>query len=241
MRTRVPGSMRTRQSLSDLIEGRLSSADGRSELVKLATRLIVEEALEGESRDGVGREYYEHGAAAGQGYRNGTRAGRLKTAEGFIEYSAPQIAGRDTPFRSEIRDHLQGRTQALEDLAVEMLARGLSVRDIEDAFRDETGRLLLSKTAASEIGERLWADYQEFATRDLGEYDIAYLFVDGIAERIRPGQKREPVLAAWGFTTTGARVLLALMAGSKEDAETVTAFFQDMRGRGLGDPLLEGH
>ena len=28
------------------------------------------------------------------------------------------------------------------------------------------------------------------------------------------------------------------MAGSKEDAETVSAFFQDMRTRGLGDPLL---
>ena len=28
------------------------------------------------------------------------------------------------------------------------------------------------------------------------------------------------------------------MAGSKEDAETVVAFFQDLRARGLGDPLL---
>src|SRR3954451_25433911 len=28
------------------------------------------------------------------------------------------------------------------------------------------------------------------------------------------------------------------MAGSKEDTETVRAFFQDMRGRGLGDPLI---
>jgi transposase-like protein len=28
------------------------------------------------------------------------------------------------------------------------------------------------------------------------------------------------------------------MAGSKEDHETVSAFFQDMRARGLGDPLL---
>ena len=54
---------------------------------------------------------------------------------------------------------------------------------------------MLSRTAVSEIGERLWADYQEFATRDLGEYDIVYLFVDGVAERLRPGQKREPVLA----------------------------------------------
>ncbi len=46
------------------------------------------------------------------------------------------------------------------------------------------------------------------------------------------------MLAAWGFSLSGAKVLLALMAGSKEDAETVSAFFQDMRGRGLGDPLL---
>ncbi len=67
-----------------------------------------------------------------------------------------------------------------------MLARGLSVRDMEDAFRDEEGRLLLSRTAVSEIGERLWADYQEFAGRDLCEYDVDYLFVDGIAEHIRP-------------------------------------------------------
>jgi len=102
----------------------------------------------------------------------------------------------------------------------------------------ETGRLLLSKTAVSELGEQLWADYQDFATRDLSEYDISYLFVDGIAERIRPGQRREPVLAAWGFTVEGKKVLLSLMAGSKEDAETVSAFFQDMRGRGLGNPLL---
>ena len=28
------------------------------------------------------------------------------------------------------------------------------------------------------------------------------------------------------------------MAGSKEDAETVTAFFEDMKMRGLVDPLL---
>jgi putative transposase len=168
----------------------------------------------------------------------GTRPGRLKTAEGFVEYSALQIAGRDEPFRSEIREHLKGRTQALEDLAVQLLARGLSVRDIEDAFRDETGRLLLSKTAVSEIGERLWADYQEFVTRDLSEYDIAYLFVDGIAERLRPSAKREPVLAVWGYTVEGRRVLLHLMAGSKEDAETVTAFFEDMKMRGLVDPLL---
>lgn len=101
-----------------------------------------------------------------------------------------------------------------------------------------TSALLLSKTAVSQLGERLWEDYQAFAQRDLSEYEIAYLFVDGIAERLRPGAKREPVLAAWGFTIEGRRVLLHMMAGSKEDAETVTAFFEDMKRRGLNDPLL---
>ncbi len=235
MATRLPASQRTREGLTALIEGRLSTSSAKDELVKLATRLIVEEALEGEAGDAVGRDYYEHGAQPGQGYRNGYRTGRLKTAEGLMEYSTPQIAGRDEPFRSAIREHLKGHTQGLEDLAIEMLARGLSVRDIEDAFKDESGRLLLSKTAVSQLGERLWEDYRAFAKRDLSEYEISYLFIDGIAERLRPGAKREPVLAAWGYTVEGRRVLLHLMAGSKEDAETVTAFFEDMKMRGLND------
>ena len=67
MAKRVPASMRTRQSLSDVIEGRLSSPAGREELVKLATRLIIEETLEAEARDAVGRDYYEHRAEPGLG------------------------------------------------------------------------------------------------------------------------------------------------------------------------------
>ena len=95
---------------------------------------------------------------------------------------------------------------------------------------------MLSRTAVSEIGERLWADYQEFAGRDLSEYDIAYLFVDGMpsASALARGASR-----CWrGLHGDRAKVLLHLMAGSREDAETVSAFFQDMRTRGLGDPLL---
>ena len=100
MDKRIPPSMRTRQSLSDLIAGRLGSPDGRAELVKLAARLIIEEALESECRDALGRDYYERGAEEGRGYRNGVRPGRLKTAEGLIDFAAPQVAGRRSARRS---------------------------------------------------------------------------------------------------------------------------------------------
>lgn len=99
--------------------------------------------------------------------------------------------------RSELREHLKGHSEALESLAIEVLARGLSVRDIEGAFKDESGRLLLSRTAVSELGERLWADYQEIATRDLSEHDIVYLFVDGIGLGQEAGGAGEVTGAGW--------------------------------------------
>ena len=105
--------------------------------------------------DALGREFYAHGAQAGSGYRNGYRVGRLKSAEGAIEYAVPQVADRAEPFRSQIRAVLSGRSEELERLAVEMYARGLSTRDIEAAFRDESGQTVLSRTAVSAVTERL--------------------------------------------------------------------------------------
>ena len=235
---RIQASERTRERLKALMEGRGEATDERSELVRLAARLIVEEGLEAEATDAVGRGYYEHGATPGRGYRNGYRPGRLKSAEGAIAFSAPQIADRSEPFRSRLREMLQGRTEALESLAVEMYARGLSTRDIEALFADGDGRSLLSRTAVSEITERLWAEYEAFASRDLSEFEVIYLFVDGIAERLHLGQPREAVLAAWGILADGGRALLHLAPGTKEDTASCREFFQDLHRRGLPDPLL---
>jgi transposase-like protein len=115
---RIPASERTRERLKALMSGEQEAADSRSELVRLAARLIIEEALEGEASDALGRGYYARGAVSGRGYRNGYRTGRLKSAEGLIDYSAPQIAERTERFRSRIRQILRGRTEELEDLAV---------------------------------------------------------------------------------------------------------------------------
>ena len=235
---RIPASGLTREKLKTLMEGTSAGGELGSELVRLAARLILEEALEGEAEDALGRGYYMRGALPGAGYRNGYRTGRLKTAEGAVEYSAPQIADRAEPFRSKIRAILGGRTEELEALAVELYARGLSTRDIEAVFADETGQSLLSRSAVSAVTERLWAEYEAFAGRDLAEFDLVYLFVDGIVERLHLGQPREAVLAAWGILADGQKALLHLAPGTKEDTASCREFFHDLRRRGLPDPLL---
>ncbi len=103
MPTRIPASERTSQKLDELLTQGVADGDARAELLKLAVRKIVEEALEGEVANALGRDYYENGATPGAGYRNGYRRGRLRTAEGPIEYGVPQVADRAEPFVSRVR------------------------------------------------------------------------------------------------------------------------------------------
>src|SRR5439155_8141634 len=53
-----------------------------------------------------------------------------------------------------------------------------------------SGASILSRTAVSQVTERLWQEYEAFASRDLSEFAIAYFFVDGVAERLHAGLPR---------------------------------------------------
>lgn len=245
MTQRVPPSERTGQKIRELLKQGVQDESGEgvaltSSFLRLAMRRIIEEALEAEVSDVLGREFYQRSddGPASKGYRNGSRSARLKTAEGLVEYAAPQVSDAPEPFVSAIRQRLSGKSDELARLAVEMYARGLSTRDVEDAFRGADGTSLLSRSGVSEVTERLWQEYEAFATRDLSGFAVVYLFIDGVAERLHPGERREAVLCAWGIDEDGVKHLLHLAPGTKEDTESVTAFLQDMKRRGLRDPLL---
>src|SRR6201998_2779614 len=105
---RLSAPERTREELRALMNGELGTAAGRSDLVRLALRLIVEEALEGEVSDALGRERDERGEGEKVGYRNGYRPGKVKTAEGAVDYSAPQVRDTAGPLVSQGRAGLSG-------------------------------------------------------------------------------------------------------------------------------------
>src|SRR5438132_7171981 len=83
------------------------------------------------------------------------------------------------------------------------------------AFRDATGASLLSRPAVSQVTERLWQEYEAFAGRDLSEVPVAYVFVDGVAERLHAGPAARG--SASGDHRDGRKVLLHLAPGTKED------------------------
>jgi len=87
------------QALRALLPGQHDAQNGEellSTLVRLSTERVLQEALEQEQAEALGRGRYE---ARGEqlGYRNGYENGTLKTAEGVMGVKLPQIRGREDP------------------------------------------------------------------------------------------------------------------------------------------------
>jgi putative transposase len=237
---RVAPSVIAREQLQALFGGgvdREGNSNIVSALVEVVTRLVVQELLEGEQDDHLGgRGRYQRRDEGQLGSRNGYERGRLRTAEGFIDVAVPQVRGSAEPFRSSLMGFLDGNSEVLERLVTEMYARGLSTRDVEDAFRDSTGELLISKSAVSEITDRLWEDYQEFIARDLSEIDVEYLFVDAVFESLRRHGAKEALLVAWCIASDGRKHLLHVAVGNKESQACWSEFFRNLLARGMRLP-----
>jgi transposase-like protein len=86
--------------------------------------------------------------------------------------------------------------------------------------------------------EALWEEYESFCQRDLSGFEVVYLFFDAVYESMRfyRGPK-EGLLAAWGITRDGHRILLHLMLGNKESYEHWRDLLRDMVKRGLKPPV----
>lgn len=235
---RVAPSVIAREQLQQLLDGSVDRETNIvSLLVQLVTRLMVQELVEGEQGDFLGgRGRYQRRAEGQVGARNGYERGRLRTAEGFVDVAVPQVRGAGEPFHSSLMSFLEGNSEVLESLVTEMYARGLSTRDVEDAFRDSTGELLISKSAVSEITDRLWVDYQEFIARELSDIEVEYLFVDAVFEALRRHGAKEALLVAWCIDSDGRKHLLHLAVGNKESEDAWTEFFRHMIKRGLRLP-----
>jgi transposase-like protein len=227
-----------REELNHLLHGGADEgANIISTLVETITRLVVQELLEVEQADFLGgRGRYERRAAGQRGSRNGYERGRVRTAEGAIDVRVPQVRDSGEPFRSGLMTFLDGNSEVLDRLVTEMYARGLSTRDVEDAFRDATGELLISKSAVSQITDQLWEDYQAFIAADLSDIEVEYLFCDAVFESLRRQGAKEALLVAWCIDAQGRKHLLHLAVGNRESEAAWTEFFRNMIARGLRLP-----
>jgi putative transposase len=239
MSQRIAPSEQKAQELRAMLAGQTqarSSSELLSALVRLSTERILQEALEQEQTETLGRARYERRAGS-QGYRNGYEDGTLKTAEGVLRVKVPQISGGSEPTRSHLWAELANTSENLKRLIVEMYAGGLSQRDIEYSLQKALGQFILSKSTVSELTETLTQEYEAFRTRDLSGYDVAYLFMDAVYEPLRRWGSKTGVFCVWAICVDGRKVLLTLSPANSESYESCLEVVRDLVKRGLQTPV----
>lgn len=173
-------------------------------------------------------------------YRNGHKPRQIRTAEGKVTIQLPQVRNAES-WSSPLWHNLRQRTEVLDKLAVEMYARGLSTRDIEDLLGeidDGDGQSLLSKSSVSRITEVLWEEFEQFNQRDLSGLDVVYLFCDAVYESLRQQAGcKQAVLVTWGILLDGSKVLIHLSLGNRESQSSWQEHFRSLIQRGLPNPL----
>jgi transposase-like protein len=236
---RVAPSERFRTQLDEALAGVGQEQDPVETVGRLGARLILQQALEDEVSEFLGRRRYER-AEETVAHRNGYEPRTVKTTSGPVELERPRV--RDASklgFESRILGKHVTRTYALESLVISSFLRGLSTRDVEAMLQDTFDQPVSSRSTVSRILEDTRERYRRWCARRLDEHDLIYLFLDAIYLKLHPDDTpAEGVLVAWGVTLEGRKVLLGLQLGSRESYESWLAFGRDLTGRGMNAPGL---
>ncbi len=236
---KVAPSARFRAELDEVLAGVAGDEDPIETVGRLGARLILQQALEDEVTEFLGRARYER-AGEPVSYRNGYEPRTIKTTSGPVRLERPRVRNAAAlGFESKVLGRGVARTHALESLVISGFLRGLSTRDIEAALEEVFEEPVASKSTVSRVCEDTRERYRQWCRRRLDEHGIVYLFCDAIYLKLRPDDTpAEGVLVCWGVTLQGRKVLLGLQLGSRESYENWLAFGRDMIARGLRAPAL---
>src|SRR5215213_2603456 len=133
---RVAPSERFRRELDDVLAGVDGEADPIKRIGRLGARRILQQALEDEVSEFLGRARYER-AIDPVSHRNGYEPRRVVTTAGPVELERPRVRdAQQLGFESRILGRHVARSYALESLIICSFLRGLSVRDVEAALAE---------------------------------------------------------------------------------------------------------
>ena len=236
---KVAPSERFRCELDEVLAGVGQEHDPIEVVGRLGARLILQQALEDEVSEFLGRSRYER-AEEIVSHRNGHEPKTVKTTSGSMDLERPRVRNASKlGFQSRVLGKGVARTHALESLVISSFLRGLSTRDVEAALAETFEEPIASKSTVSRICEDTRERYRQWCRRRLDEHDIVYCFLDALYLKLRPeDQPAEGVLVCWGVTLEGRKVLLGLALGSRESYDSWLAFGRDMIARGLRAPAL---
>lgn len=202
----------------------------RDEAVTKLLEEVFNAVLKAEATEQLGAHAYER-TEDRLTYRNGYRTRSFTTRVGTLMLHVPKF--RDGSFSTELFRSYERSEQALLLSLMEMVIQGVSTRKVAQITETLCGTTF-SKSTVSALCQQLDPAVRAFQQRPLtGSYP--FVIVDAIYTKAREqgSVRSKGMLIAIGINSEGQREVLAFQAGDGESYAAWTAFFRQLKERGL--------
>lgn len=214
----------------------LKTPEDLSALSAQLTKITVEAALNAELEHHLGYTSHERKGRNSGNSRNGYSSKILKCDHGTIELETP--CDRNSTFEPHIISKGQTRITGMDDQILCLYAKGMSTRDIAEAFKDMYGAEIFAGLV-SKVTNGVMDRVIERQNRPLDAvYPILYL--DCIVLKIRHEKRviNKSVYLALGINIEGHKELLGMRIAENEGAKFWISVLTELQSRGVEQILI---
>ena len=185
---------------------------GKNGLVQRLVKDVLENILEAEMDEHLGRDKYQHQSdiePSERNYRNGYSQKNLRSSLGTVDLDIPR--DRKSEFEPQIVKKYETVCNELDKKIISLYAKGMTTSDIQAEIEDLYG-ITISPSMVSKITDKVIATATEWQNRMLDKiYPIVYL--DAMYFKVRSNGKivNKAVYICLGYTMEGYKDILGLM------------------------------
>ena len=212
------------------------------EMVRMKVREFIQDLLEAEIEELVGRQMSERRKLADSPavYRNGYgKERKLTLGCGTITIQRPRVRGLEQRFESQVLPLFAKRTPEVNRLLPELYLHGLALGDFDLALRGLLGKdAPISAGTVARLKEKWQAEVEEWRRRSLDGLEVVYMWVDGVYVKAGLEKDKSALLVAIGGLSNGQKVVLAVEPGHRESSEGWSGVLRDLKNRGMNCPRM---
>lgn len=212
---------------------------GKNGLIQRLVKDVLENILEGEMEEHLGRNKYErtkNEQSIKKNYRNGYSTKNLRSSFGDVDLDVPR--DRNSEFEPQIIKKYETVCTELDKKIISLYAKGMSTSDIQAEIEDLYG-ISISPSMVSKITDKVLSSASEWQSRPLEKiYPIVYL--DAMYFKVRSNGKivNKAVYICLGYTMDGYKEILGIWVDEAEGAKFWLGICNDLKNRGVKDILI---
>ena len=212
---------------------------GKNGLVQKLVKDVLENILEAEMDEHLGRDKYQRQSdiePSERNYRNGYSPKNLRSSFGDVDLDIPR--DRKSEFEPQIVKKYETVCNELDKKIISLYAKGMTTSDIQAEIEDLYG-ITISPSMVSKITDKVIATATEWQNRMLDKiYPIVYL--DAMYFKVRSNGKivNKAVYICLGYTMEGYKDILGLWVDEAEGAKFWLGICNDLKNRGVKEILI---